>query len=712
MSQILLNRPSSRRGYSLWLWALLETELLKGNAFLLPLRLFMGLGWLRAGVEKLIDPAWTSGAKLPIFFQTQTAADAVYFPFYETLVTQLFEPHAFMLSWIVLIGELLAGAAILTGTLTNLALLGGLFMSLNFVLAGVVNPSAFYIVIQSSLLMANAGSTLGGDSFLSRYIRSFVIAAQSQLDFERNTFRKWGLLLIGILCCLTAALVVPYIRDFGLHSIDDPAMLLFILLMLGAMFIGIVFVRGSRAEPGAHAQAHHAHGGDGSTPVAATAQSKRDLRKFVYPGLLLVLYVTWFSYMAWSDSGHLFTTLWPVSLTMTLGSFVAGATAEGGAAIAFPVFTKVLHIAAPDARTFGLMIQAVGMTMAGIVLLLQRVKVLPRVILWATIGGAIGQVIGTYWLHLPNPYPKILFTFTAAVFGFALIISRWGLKWEPRATLHRWTRSERALFCTIGLCGGAFASITGSGIDMLTFIVLTLAFGINEKISTPTTVIIMALNSIVGFALHGLVLQDIGVAWDYWLVAIPIVVVGAPLGALVASRTKRDHIILFLISLITLELVTTVLLVPFSPTAMRVTAIAVLVCSAGFGGMLLYRQRMVKTHDTEIHKDGTELHRGKQESSRPITSEQIGTSTDRTKTTSIVLVQGRDAAYSPTADNETDSSVLHEVNIAQVCCANCQKTQGAENGDCAWCGTSLAFAHLVPKFTQLLEKRDHESSIA
>ena len=109
-------------------------------------------------------------------------------------------------------------------------------------------------------------------------------------------------------------------------------------------------------------------------------------RRLVYPALLLVIYVAWFSYMFSSNSWHLLREFWPVSLTMSLGSFVAGATAEGGAAIAFPVFTKVLHIPAADTRTFGLMIQAVGMTMAGVVILLQRVKILPRVIAWVSLG--------------------------------------------------------------------------------------------------------------------------------------------------------------------------------------------------------------------------------------------------------------------------------------------------------------------------------------
>lgn len=314
-------------------------------------------------------------------------------------------------------------------------------------------------------------------------------------------------------------------------------------------------------------------------------------RRVVYPALLLIIYALWSTYMYVSNSWHLFADYWPISLTMTLGSFVAGATAEGGAAVAFPVFTKALHIPSADARTFGLMIQAVGMTMAAVVIGIQRVKVLPRVIMWVSLGGIFGQVVGTYFISIPNPYPKILFTFVATAFGVAMIISRWWMKWSPREELPEWHAKYRALFLLIGLLGGTFAAQTGSGIDMLTFIVLTLAFGIDEKISTPTTVTIMGLNSIVGFFLHGVVSQDIGIAWNYWLVAVPIVILGAPLGAYVASKVNRDGIIKFLLFLITVELVTTIWLIPFSNTAIIITAAVVLFATLCFAAMLRYRQQ-------------------------------------------------------------------------------------------------------------------------
>jgi len=327
--------------------------------------------------------------------------------------------------------------------------------------------------------------------------------------------------------------------------------------------------------------------------VSAEEQGLNHFRAAVYPLVLAVIYSAWITYMTTAGAWDLFNEHWSVSVTMTLGSFVAGATAEGGAAVAFPVFTKVLNIDPANARTFGLMIQAVGMSVAGIVIFARGIKIAPRVIFWVTLGGIVGQYLGQFYIILPNPYPRILFTFIAAAFGVAMFISRFWLKWEPVDYMPIWGRKQVFLFLAVGLLGGVFAAQTGSGIDMATFVVLTLAFGLNEKVSTPTTVIIMALNSIAGFFFRGAVAQDIGVAWEYWLVAIPIVIIGAPLGATVASRVTRDAIIYFLLFLITLEVFTTVWLVPFTMEAIGVTVIAVTICAILFTFMIVYRSRVI-----------------------------------------------------------------------------------------------------------------------
>jgi uncharacterized protein len=317
------------------------------------------------------------------------------------------------------------------------------------------------------------------------------------------------------------------------------------------------------------------------------------LRRWLYPILVLTIIVIWAIYMTAGQHWRLFQDFWGLSLTMLFGSFIAGATPQGGSAVAFPVFTKVFQIPSSDARTFGLMIQAVGMSMASITIILRRVKILPRVILWTTIGGAIGLLLGTYILFIPPPLPKVLFTLLLSVFGIALFISRWLIHWKPCLDMPSWTQKYTLSFLLIGTIGGIFAAYTGAGADALTFVVLTLAFGIDEKISTPTTIIIMALNSVIGFFLHAAVSQDIGMAWNYWLVTIPIVIVGAPLGSFVLSLITRDMLIIGILLLIGTEALSTILLVPFSATIIQITGLALLISSVTFWLMLYYRHHYI-----------------------------------------------------------------------------------------------------------------------
>lgn len=353
------------------------------------------------------------------------------------------------------------------------------------------------------------------------------------------------------------------------------------------------------------------------TPTSSGLWARLDKnRHLLYPMVVIIIYIFWLTYMSWADAWALVQEYWSVTITMIFGSFVAGATAEGGAAVAFPIFTKVLGINSSTARTFGLMIQSIGMTTAAVVIFGYRVRILPRVILWVSLGGILGQ-LGGLFVSLPNPYPRILFTFVTAAFGIALIISRWFLKWTPIDDVPNWRNGHRFAFFILGIGGGLFASFTGSGIDMVTFVLLTLAFGVNEKISTPTTVVIMGLNSVVGYFIHAFISQDIGAiyqldvatktfveiantgatvvfdgkgtAFEYWLAAVPVVVFGAPFGAWVASRVSRDAIIYFLEFLIWLEVITTLWLVKFPPRGILITSICVGICTLLFWAMLRYR---------------------------------------------------------------------------------------------------------------------------
>ena len=285
----------------------------------------------------------------------------------------------------------------------------------------------------------------------------------------------------------------------------------------------------------------------------------RPRNKLVYPLALLAVVLTWATYMTLAAKWSLFTEFWPASVTMIFGSFIAGSTPAGGGAVAFPVFTKILEVGTATARTHALMIQAVGMSMASLFILSRGIPFYHRVVKWACLGGTVGMVGGTLFLRLPDPYPKVLFTAVVLAFGIKFAITHLFLRLPPRAELPSdWGIRNRIHFILAGALGGAIASQTGSGIDLICFILMTLGYGLMERRAIPTSVIIMATMSLLGFFLHGVVLGDTGEATPYWLVSVPIVAMGAPFGAFVAAHLPQRLLISAILLLVIVETATTI----------------------------------------------------------------------------------------------------------------------------------------------------------
>jgi len=262
--------------------------------------------------------------------------------------------------------------------------------------------------------------------------------------------------------------------------------------------------------------------------------------------VVVIVWSSWFFY-TYPDSWQVIHDNWQISVTMIFGSIIAGATSEGGGAIAFPVFTKVLQISPADAKVFSLTIQSVGMVAASIAIIMMRVQVLWRVIVWVSLGGVAGLFIGSILLApvLASDSVRMLFTVMAVSLAFTLIRLSTGFRLNHK-NMPEISLKETILLLVVGVTGGVVSGLVGSGIDMICFSVLVLLFRISESVATPTSVILMAINS--------------------WLAAVPIVVVGAPLGAYFCSRMHYLHIRYLLIVLICLELVTSVWLLDFDRT--------------------------------------------------------------------------------------------------------------------------------------------------
>lgn len=275
------------------------------------------------------------------------------------------------------------------------------------------------------------------------------------------------------------------------------------------------------------------------------------MKKLPLPYILFFLLVipAWLVYMATQNGFAVYRTHWPAVPTMFFGAFVAGATSEGGGAVAFPVFTLLLKLAPPVARNFSFAIQSIGMTAASMLIIGLKIPVDWKAIRTVTLGGIPGIVVGTFAIvpFISGPVTKIFFVSLWMSFAFALFLANRDGQRDVNNGLQRIARSDKARIIAFGFVGGLVTAIFGDGINILTFCLFTLYYSVSEKVATPTSVIIMTIHTIFGFFFHAFVLQDFQQeAFNYWLCAIPVCILMAPLGAYIITFLNRKTIANFL----------------------------------------------------------------------------------------------------------------------------------------------------------------------
>jgi uncharacterized membrane protein YfcA len=328
-----------------------------------------------------------------------------------------------------------------------------------------------------------------------------------------------------------------------------------------------------------------------AVPMALTSPMRTKRTALVFNMLLaLCVWAIWLIFGGHSALQHLVTD-WRVALTMVGGAFVGGGTSEGGGAIAFPIFTKVLHIAPRDARNFSLAIQSVGMGSATISIFYLRIPIERRALLYAGLPGILGVVLGAYFVAplVPPIFVRISFTVLVSTMGMALLLINREKGALRNNAMPIFGQKEQLILILAGLLGGIVSSLVGTGENSLVFMVMVLLFRVSEKIVTPTTVVLMTMVTFPGFLLHLFLLRDVTPAvMGYWLAAVPVAAVMAPLGAVVCSYMKRHSIVLLLLFLIALEFLSTVLLVALPSAVLWVS----LACLLTFGSVDLAMSRV------------------------------------------------------------------------------------------------------------------------
>lgn len=323
-------------------------------------------------------------------------------------------------------------------------------------------------------------------------------------------------------------------------------------------------------------------------------------------GVSTAVLAIWLVYVTVAGHWGRVADQWVSSVTMVSGSFVAGSTPQGGGAVAFPVFTKVLDIDAEVARSFSLSIQAIGMGTASIAIIVTRRLVAWRavsIVLPAALAGfllgavLLGRSDEPFWPStLPGPYVKVTFTLLVAAMAVVVYL---GYRAQLLERLVRMPaisgRIVVALLIT-GLIGGLLSWLVGSGADVTLYLTVVVLLGLSPRVGIPTSVVVMAGISVAGILLLGVVDGQLSVQLDdagqvaalhgeqvgavdgeavfgadasepldpdrydlfgLWLAAVPVVGFGAPLGSWAVSKVSDRQVARFVVVLATAETVST-----------------------------------------------------------------------------------------------------------------------------------------------------------
>ncbi|KAK3741467.1 hypothetical protein QZH41_002864 [Actinostola sp. cb2023] len=260
--------------------------------------------------------------------------------------------------------------------------------------------------------------------------------------------------------------------------------------------------------------------------------------------------------------------------------FWEGMTSEGGGAVAYPVMTLAFNIKPSIARDFSLLIQSCGMSAAAFTIFFMGVKIEWFSLIFCSLGGIAGIIFGFHVVDptLTPPYKKMGFVCIWFTFAFALFLLN---RYRKRTTYKRIPDFKLwkgiVLFVT-GFVGGIFTSFAGSGLDICSFSVLTLLFRVSEKTATPTSVILMAGNTLVGFYWRQIMMTGISTeAWEFAGVCVPIVVLGAPFGSVIGTHFHRLVLAALIYIIDTVALVSAFSLVPLTPWLIGISVIIIVV---------------------------------------------------------------------------------------------------------------------------------------
>lgn len=312
---------------------------------------------------------------------------------------------------------------------------------------------------------------------------------------------------------------------------------------------------------------------------------------------LIIVLSTWFWYMGNNNLYHILEEHIYVMITMVFGSFIAGSSPEGSASIAYPIFTLYLDVAPETARNFAFAIQSVGMTAASIYIWNKKLPFDRNYVKYVTLGGVFGLILGTFFLapYIQAKIAKLSFVSIWLSFGMILYYLHLVGSKNTMSKIASLQVADTLILLMLGLIGGFISSIFGTGINIFSFCFVVIYYGMDEKIAAKSSIIIMTIETILGFALHALILKDMNeISYQMWLSCIPIVIFFAPLGTYVLSKISNKTFANFLYFIFLVQYVGAIYVIKPNLYLMAIS-VAIIILSI-FVFYQIYKYRKVRFH--------------------------------------------------------------------------------------------------------------------
>ncbi|MDP2776091.1 MAG: DoxX family protein [Anaerolineales bacterium] len=133
----------------------------------LVIRLYLGYQWIESGWGKITNPAWMQGGEAlkgfwarAILIPETPARPLIAFDWYRNFIQFMLDSGNYVwFAKLVVVGELLVGAALILGIFIWLSAFIGGFMNWNFMMAGSASVNPVFLIL--SILLVLAWKTAG-----------------------------------------------------------------------------------------------------------------------------------------------------------------------------------------------------------------------------------------------------------------------------------------------------------------------------------------------------------------------------------------------------------------------------------------------------------------------------------------------------------------------------------------------------------------------